>query len=345
MKKTLIALAAVAVSSAAMAQVTLSGKFGTAYTSAETKAGVKTSGFQVTDGDLRVTATEDLGNGVKATVAAEFTNRGRTASTGTGRDASLTLTTGFGVITAGAIEAANGIVGLGNGGAPTRGFDGNGVLDGGTNVDMVRFSLPVMTGLTAHIAVLDLVGDVDRKRTNINQLALTYSNGPLSIAADHADYKNTADTAEVIGSCNVAAGTSVEALANATATCTGGTVIRPYAAATKGVDARNRISASYDFGVAKVGYGYQVKTFITAGNKDDVQTTMGVSIPLGAITLGAVRSTQEVEGSGTKKTGNELGLNYAFSKSTNLQASYQAYKETGDAASTKYTRVRLMKSF
>jgi hypothetical protein len=330
-----------------MAQVTISGKFGTAYTSAETNAGVKTSGFQVTDGDLRVTAAEDLGGGLKATVAAEFGNRGR-GNANAARDASITLSGGFGSIAAGAIEAGNGIMGLGNGGAPVRGLENSGqVLDVATNVDMLRYTLPTFVkGLGVAVAMFDNVGDVDSKKGNITQLALTYSNGPLSIAADHSDYKNFADSAAKDGSCLNAAGTAVTAITTSAgnAACTTG-VLRAYSSATKGVDARNRISASYDFGVAKVGYGYQVKTFITAANKDDVQTTMGVSVPLGAITLGAVRSTQEVEGSGKKKTGNEFGLNYAFSKTTNLQASMQSFKETGDAASTKYTRVRLLKSF
>ena len=345
-------MAAVAVSSAAFAQVTISGKFGTAYTASKSSAGAKVSGFQVTDGDLRVTATEDLGGGMKATVAAEFGNRGR-GNANAARDATISLTTGFGVITAGAVAAGNGIVGLGNGGAPVRGLDGNGVLEGETNVDMVRLSLPVMTGLTVHIASFDGVGDVNRKSGNITQFALNYAAGPVGFAADYSDYKNTADYAGHSGTCQPAGNAATTAInasgagAGSAAACTAafGVVVNPRVAAVKGADARTRISGSYDLGVAKIGAGYQVTSYITAANKDDVQTTMGVSIPMGAITVGAVRSTQKVEESGKKTTGNEFGVNYAFSKTTNLQASMQSYKTTGDAASTKYTRVRLLKSF
>jgi hypothetical protein len=336
-----------------MAQVTISGKFGTAYTSAEASDGTKVSGFQVTDGDLRVTASEDLGGGVRATVAAEFGNRGR-ANANAARDATITLSGGFGSITAGAVEAGNGITGLGNAGAPVRGLDNSGqVLQTAVNVDMVRYTLPTLVkGLGASISLLDGVGDVSRNSGNITQVALTFSNGPLSIAADRSDYNKSVDYAGHDGTCQPKGNGTISPInkssgAGSAAACVAamGTVLAPRVGASSGVDYRNRISASYDFGVARIGYGFQTIRHVTATVKDDVQSTMGVSVPLGAITLGAVRSTQKVDGAATKKTGNEFGLNYAFSKTTNLQASMQSFKSTGDATSTKYTRVRLLKSF
>jgi predicted porin len=70
MKKTLIALAAVAVSSAAMAQVTVSGTYGFGHESVTSQANstaAKTtiSGLRNVNGNIRFTAAEDIGNGLR----------------------------------------------------------------------------------------------------------------------------------------------------------------------------------------------------------------------------------------------------------------------------------------
>ena len=56
--------------------------------------------------------------------AMDIQSRGRD-TTIAGRDASITLVTGFGGFTLGAVEAGNGILGLGGAGAPVIGIDGN----------------------------------------------------------------------------------------------------------------------------------------------------------------------------------------------------------------------------
>ena len=70
MKKTLIALAALAsVSAFAQSSVTISGKLRYAYiTNSSTASGTttKAAGIGRTDGDVVFTATEDLGGGLKA---------------------------------------------------------------------------------------------------------------------------------------------------------------------------------------------------------------------------------------------------------------------------------------
>ena len=73
MKKTLVAIAALALVGAASAQssVNLTGKFAFAYKSANDGQGIatsKASGFEVTDGNVVFAAVEDLGGGLKVGV-------------------------------------------------------------------------------------------------------------------------------------------------------------------------------------------------------------------------------------------------------------------------------------
>jgi len=349
MKKTLIALAVLAASGASFAQssVTLSGKFGYAYQAAKSAAGVKTAGFLTTDGDLVAAAVEDLGGGLKAnaSLALKLRGRGTQSSVVDGRDAIIGLSGGFGSITAGAVEAANGIMGLGQAGAPVIGLDGK-VLDGAGNVDIFTYTLPTLAaGLSLKASLIDGVGEVARTKGNIGVLAVGYSNGPLNLAADYSEYSLYADAAETIGACVPAAGTSVTALSSATATCSGGTVVRAYAAAVKAVDNRTRISANYNLGLATVGFGYQVKTYVTSSNKDNVQMTYGISAPLGAATIGAVFASSKDDGTSVKTTGSEFGVNYALSKRTGLQVVRAAWKKSDAADGDTAFRVRLLHSF
>lgn len=323
--------------------MSLTGKFGYAYTDAKTAAGVKTAGFQATDGDLVAAAVEDLGGGLKAnaSLALKLRGRGAQASVVDGRDATIGLSGAFGSITAGAIEAGNGIMGLGQAGAPVIGLDGK-VLDGAGNVDIVSYTLPTLaTGLTLKASVIDGVGDVARTKGNISVFAVGYTAGALNLSADFSDYSKYADAVPVNGQCFTAG--SYTALTSATTTCTGGAVVQAFTAASKAVDNRTRVSASYDLGVAKFGVGYQVKSYVTAANADNKQMTYGVNVPMGALSLGAVYASSKTSGS-ADVTGNEVGLNYAFSNRTSLQVARASWKTAGAAADT-LLRARLMHAF
>jgi len=330
MKKTLIALAAVAVSSAAMAQVTVSGKYAVAYTSTESAAGVKASGFGTTDGDVVFTAAEDIGAGVKAGASLAVRVRGRgnvdsgasavaagntaaipAQNTGVGaRDASVYLQGGFGRITMGSIEAGNGIIGRASAGAPTIGQDGGVTLDGAANVDMASLSLPI-GAVTATVMLIDSIGapgaggmQSAAATTDATLVGLAYAAGPISAGLDHTTFGKNA--------------------------------------AAAGTDSRTRVSASYNLGVATVGAGYQTKE--TFAGVSDNQMMVGVSVPMGAITLGATYATKDSDTDAADASGYEVGMNYAFSKRTNLQISYQSIGlDAGNDATAM--RARLMHSF
>jgi predicted porin len=99
MKKTLIALAAVAVSSAAMAQVTVSGSITAMYeniTVDDTPTG-KVNGFDFDDSEVVFSFSEDLGGGMKASGSMSFENASDGAAAA-GGGTTLGLSGGFGSV-------------------------------------------------------------------------------------------------------------------------------------------------------------------------------------------------------------------------------------------------------
>ena len=100
MKKTLLALAVVAASGAAFAQsATLSGSYSFRLPSTKV-AGVSTAGFGTDTAAIALVATEDLGGGLKATAKVSLGGMMRDGA-GTGEDASVSLSGGFGTIDVG----------------------------------------------------------------------------------------------------------------------------------------------------------------------------------------------------------------------------------------------------
>lgn len=316
MKKTLIAIAAVALVGSAFAQssVTLSGKFGYAYESNKS-AGVKANGFGTTDGNVTFAATEDLGGGLKASASMDVRVRGRGApGVVDGRDATIALSGGFGTVLMGAIEWGNDMVGVGSAGAPTHGLDGA-VLLGGFNTDIARYVSPDMGGLQVYGSLIDSfsapgAGGMQKLSTLQDgvQFGLTYNAGPVS----------------AMGEFTTLDGNSV-------------------AANDRKV---TRLAASYDLGVAKLGAGVEIDD--PTGPGKTTGTILGVSMPLGkAITVGATYARARVKGvtpSGTK-TGYELGAQYDLSKRTNVQVAYQNVNVLNQAPNDNALRIRLMHSF
>ena len=296
MKKNLVAVAALAVAGGAFAQstVNLTGKLAFGYESVKAQSGAKANGLRVTDGDFVLTAVEDLGGGMKAQASMAVQSRGRTTAVA-GRDATVSLMGGFGVVTIGAVEAGNGILGLAGAGAPVLGLDnGSTMLAGGTNVDLLSYTTPNMGGFTAKLQMFDMSstaagsGTGGMESTAVAQdgfvIGADYANGPVKFSADYTSYgANTA--AAPVG------------------------------------DNRIRISGNYNLGVATVGLGFQ-KTALVGGT-DVKDLALGVSAPFGPVTVGLVYGTHKV-GAGAANKGLDLGVQYDLSKRTNLRVVYQS---------------------
>jgi hypothetical protein len=326
MKKSLIALAVIAVSGTAFAQssVSLTGKLRFAYGEAKTAAGAKTTGIGVTDGDWNIAAVEDLGGGLKAGANMALRLRGRDAATdgaaggasGVGqngarpRDSSMYLTGGFGTVTVGAIEAGNGILGLVTAGGPTFiGLDNNVQLAGASNVDLLSYRTPTMSGFSAVAMLIDSVGGGGAQATSTAQdatvIGLNYSAGALSAAIDQTSYGLNSLTA--------------------------------------GADSRTRMSANYNLGVARIGAGYQ--TAKTTAGIAKKETAFGVSVPMGAITLGAVYASSKTDGVAGNNTGYDMSAQYALSKRTYVALQTQSIKTAGVSGNNTNTRIQLAHSF
>jgi len=302
----LIAVAAAALSMGAMAQnVTLSGKFAVGYG----KSIGGQSNLGVTDGDVRFTASEDLGGGMKASTSMEVRVRGRGTGVVDGRNATVSLSGGFGSVTLGAVEAGNGIIGLGFAGAPVAlasGYDGA-LLAGVANVDWFNYTTPALfPGLTAKVERVDGIGGPGMgaaKGVSGNILGANYSAGALAAAADYTDFSN-----------------------NRT---------------------RVRLSGSYNLGIATIGLGWEDNK--KTANSDGTQTAFGVTVPLGAVTAGLIFARNQESGVGAAgqvgtSQGWGVGMNYALSKRTAINASY-GDRTRGVAGDGAQYRLRVMHSF
>ena len=287
--------------------MTLSGKARFAYESTKAADGTKANGLRVTDGDFVLTATEDLGGGLKATANMAVLSRGRDTAI-SARDASLSLSGGFGSIMIGSIEAGNGIIGLGGAGAPVYGMDGS-VIAGAGNVDILAYTSPSFGGFTVSANTTDgttiLGQESTSAKASANTFGIRYAAGPLAAAADMTSYSNNA------------AGSSH--------------------------DSRTRMSASYNLGVAKIGAGFQ--TYSTTTNVDVKDQIFGVTVPMGAITLGLNVTSSKTTGVAGSNKGTDLGAKYDLSKRTYVAAHYRTTKAAGATESANKFRIQLAHAF
>jgi hypothetical protein len=318
MKKTLVAIAALAVAGGAFAQssVTLSGKFRAAYQAINNGtgiAGAKSNGFAVTDGNVTFAAVEDLGGGMKAGASMDVRVRGRgAAGVVDGRDATVYLMGGFGSVVVGAVEAANGIIGLGGAGAPVIGLDDGVALAGAANVDWFAYTTPSMGGFTATVQLIDSIGAPGAggmqslsATQDATLVGVGYSNGPINFKADYTSFG-----------------------ANAAAAPT--------------ADTRLRLSGNYNLGVATVGLGYQ-SAENSAGTKDN-QYILGVAAPFGPVTVGANLTRRSVTG-GLKVTGYDVGASYNLSKRTYVNVAYKSVDSNAAVDNATQFRIQLSHAF
>jgi len=323
MKKTLVAIAALALVGAASAQssVSLTGKFRFAYEATNNGTGAanaKANGLRVTDGNVVFASVEDLGGGLKAGVSMDVRVRGRgAAGVVDGRDATVYLTGGFGTLVGGAVEAANGIIGYGGAGAPVIGLDDGLALAGGTNVDWLAYTTPNMGGFTATVQLVDGLANALGQQNGAGGMQSTavsqdgvliggnYSNGPINFKADYTSYGANAAAAPL-------------------------------------ADSRLRLSGNYNLGVATLGLGYQQSKLV--GGVKDKQWILGVAAPFGPVTVGANITNRKVD-TGLKVKAYDLGVKYDLSKRTYVMAGYQSEDSNANPDNKTTLRLQLSHAF
>jgi predicted porin len=323
MKKTLIALAVLAASGASFAQssVALTGNFTTGYETRQAgSAAVRTGGLGVDGAGIKLVASEDLGGGLKASAQVTLGGMMRDGA-GTGEDANLTLDGSFGKIVLATVETAgSGIVARAAAGAP--GYDLQGrVYSANSNIDIVSYTTNELApGVKLSVNYVDR-GAATGSGLNAGTsgaapatpsfgIAVAYALGKVNAGADYTSWTRQGD---VLVTANTA-------------------------------KSRVRISGNYDLSVAKLGAGYS-RAEATTGVVTS-ETAFGVSLPIGAITLGAQYGTKKSDEATpvTDSKGYTLGAQYDLSKRTNVSISMFSF-DTVAVKDQTGTRVFVSHSF
>ncbi len=328
MKKSLVALAVLAASGAAMAQVSITGNVTAGFQSNSAPNGVDYSGFGVDTAEVVFTATEDLGGGMKASAKLGLVDaaRGKTAgrpNTGFGPgDSELSLSGGFGTL---ALSASRGVDYLSGGVAGVGGsyMDGR-IFAPRVSTDKVSYSIPVGS-FTVGLSYSERTDDLRLGYGTSGAPNTTGPNAPVLFGR------------QVVLEATYADGPLI---ANAG-------YLSDEAAPASEVKNHYRGALSYDLGVVKLGAGIESATFKDPGLKDRTGTNslLAVSVPLGAVTLGANWAQFEYTDSETR-TGYSLKASYAFSKRTSFIADYVNWKAAAaDTSNTSQYNLFLSHSF
>ena len=252
MKKTLIAMAAVAVAGAASAQVTITGSVGFGISDTNTTA--RTANW--TDGGITFSASEDLGGGLTAAASVTQSINGKGAAVNSDGN-SLSLTSAnMGAFAIGTARASADALGVSSAGYTTGHLFGtNKDTDGTANYTYAQYTLPtIVDGLTVALrkAGNQTVGVATDAST---QFRFTYKTGALTV-----DFNTTSEAAGAksdLKATYVVEGVTLAAFAD-TATQNGGAKRNEFSAsvplgaltlaastATKGTLKGNEVNISY----------------------------------------------------------------------------------------------------
>jgi len=350
MKKTLIALAALAATGAVMAQssVTLYGVVDVGFTSVNNSNGTNSLGQASTDNTgltssnmttnrLGFRGTEDLGGGLKANFQIETTLAADApaASSLGDRGAWVGLSGGFGEVRlgreysttfwSGFLFSPFGTGGVGNG----FGFANRVVAHGATgqanpiwNSNSVTYSTPRLSGFQAHAQyAFDEVAAAGNDAGRSAGLRLNYTAGPL--AAELAFSKTDG-------------GATIDSDAT-----TAGNQPSPLLGLATSADHKSVVGGvSYDFGVAKLMANFgQEKANVTATGASIAKVTnfeIGAVAPVGPGRLRASYNSTKIEVTGSaaadpKITKFAVGYIYDLSKRTAVYATVASLKNKNGA--------------
>lgn len=365
MKKNLTAIAALIATGSSFAQVTITGQLGFSWQQNATQYtdGAHLQGLSMNDGEVYLSAKEDLGDGISATARGGFTMRGR-GSAVLDRDGTVTLAAPFGSLTAGALRACSLLDNAKSGAVTGTAYSSNESAlyvptEKCSMVDIVAFAMPVsaLPGLTLGVGYgeLSLGVKYDPTITTATTTTTTIS-GTTATSTSVSVNSITPYTQIIDDKANV---TGVTFTAINAAYVSGPLMIAGdmtfYGGAKSstqmynGLDGwqRNRLVASYDFGAAKVAAGYNNRTWGAAD-----QYIASIAVPVQNMVFGLDYMARDAQGAWSAPTSNTtfvglmsalngqkagdkassalgLGVTYNFSKTTNLNASYIQYTDAG----------------
>lgn len=342
MKKSLLALAALAACAGAYADVTITGTIASGYKATRNSFGADASGLGVDTSSLTFAADEDLGGGQK--VAASIGFDGVTRAGANGGDVTLTYTNNaFGRIQLGTVKDSDVFSAIAYGGANLITFDGK-LNQIETSSDFFSYAAPIgpvilvfehteagnsITGAAAGLGIgAGTQGSTATTTQGKNTLALVYKTDALSLVGAYRSYNNRNDSGNFSDANSLTKSDVVH------------------------------IEGGYDFGAIKIGAGADHVNAAWGVTQDNF--IAGFSIPAGAWTFGAAWESSKVDGvssaaltafapiypapigglvaAGTKAllsktegtaSGATFGAQYNFSKRTNLAIRYATWTRSG----------------
>ena len=251
MKKTLIALAAVAVSGAAFAQVTITGAVAWGV---QNTVGDQAARFNLTNADVTFASSEDLGGGLKAGASATLTFENERSNATTVEAVSASIGGGFGTFAYASVLSGSAKMSAG----VSVEDDMTDAIGAYAAVNVITYTTPELApGLTATVELAGAQGKADTATKNLAGTTV------LTSAAFDADgqLKVATDPTLIV---NYKSGPL--------------TVYFDYPTKAKDWDAR----VTYDLGVAKVGYRATSADQATLG----ATTEFTVTAPMGAVNVG-----------------------------------------------------------
>lgn len=341
MKKTLIALAVLAVSGAAFAQstATISGSINVGVM--DTGAAGSTAAVSSLGGGanaINIVTAEDLGGGLRGGFDSQMRFNAATGdrnSAGTGNallhGANVYLSGGFGTVRMGKIIEANncgfdpwactGGAGMAAGASGTLSH----LIAAGTIANSVSYATPTINGFNASFHT-----SVSSRTNERNVLALNYANGPLT--AQFLQSKNSANTAgDALTSTSAVLGTNQTNIFTAlplTGVTNNGGITDAKAKGTS-------IGVSYNFGFARLNL-VNAKTDNASGVTTADITSISGSVPMGAYTILAGYNKAKTGTGYTATAANDtkfaIGANYALSKRTTLGADMFKQEQAGGSS-------------
>ena len=327
MKKTLIAMAAIAAVGSASAQVAITGgvDFTWGKTTASSTSGAVSRGLVATDAYIDLTVTEDLGDGWKAKADMEFNADGAWASGMYSGDTKFTLTTpvatvGWAATRSGGILNAIMLAPIVS---PTDHWGSTGVgndIMARAQVDAMGISMPLATGLTGAYKYVEAGAGYGTPSSLTHVLAAYYANGPFGL---NYEFNSRAYPDNVQGDIR---------------------------------QLRHDITGTYDAGVAKFALGYE-SGFLGTWNGSGAGKAAGAFF---ASVKGSIARFDLGMNYGKRDDASfvELGGQYNISKQTFVAASYSTFTAsavtvsgtaatavTGGAFSSDSYGIRVGKSF
>lgn len=319
MKKTLVALAAVAVTGGAFAQAVMTGSMGYGYYQTQTSAGATASGIGKDGANLDFSVSEDI-EGLGKLTGKMGIQLGTTDYPSKGRDFAITLDMGsMGSVKMSSAQGEDYLsCGIASAGSCVEGSLAYGSISSVINLFSTRTYDDAMT------YKMKLSDQISLSAQYVEPTATTYSAG---VGAGAAGYGNTADYQRYDQ-------VSMDYAAGALTANVGYRVYDMANNATQNGNYRHRASFAYDMGVAKIGAGYVQHVYTYGNTRTDTLLGLSVPVPHSPLTLSAQWGTRAKAGnasasSDTTYSGSMYNALYALSKRTAVNFTYATVQDAG----------------